>query len=419
VKEARAFRASLLFAILSLLTMRGLPKAFWLLWFGQTFNRAGVLAPAFLVLYLEGSKLTDARTTPLVVGFFGAGVVMAGLVGGLVADLIGERRTIIIAELTAVVTALLLGISSNLLSISLLALLAGVLSTADRPVAAGLIARLVPQQRFAQAYSLFLSGFNVGMAVGPVLSGLLLTFYPPGLFLLWSACSLIYAALVWILPADPARPEWRQPGTSLIRNLGRGVAEPFRSPALRGFLLLTFLLALVYLQLNSTLPLDMRLKGLRPAEIGLIFALNAVLPIALLPLVPRVVRGMRVETPLAIASVLIGIGFGMQALAHDVRAFAAALIVWTLGEILWGPTSTAFLAKEAPAGRFSVYQGAYFLAWNAAFVIGGPIGLTVANRFGYGRLWIATLILGLAAGLGFKLLGRTGSEVGWRRAVGS
>jgi hypothetical protein len=30
-----------------------LPKAFWLLWCGQTFSRIGILAPAFLVPYLE------------------------------------------------------------------------------------------------------------------------------------------------------------------------------------------------------------------------------------------------------------------------------------------------------------------------------------------------------------------------------
>lgn len=268
-----------------------LPKAFWLLWFGQTFSRLGTLAPAFLILYLKQDSIVDAHTTPLIVGLFGAGIVLSGLVGGAVADLVGARRTIVAAQPLTAVTALVLGMTTNVSAICALSLLTGFLSAVDRPAGAGLIAELVPQEQFAKAYSLYMVGFNVGMSLGPVISGVLLTWYPPALFWVWALCCAIYAALVWRLPADQVRPTGRRGGSSALRGALRGIAEPFHSPVLVAFLALTFLLACIYLQVNSALPLDMQGAGLSPGGIGFVLAVNAVLSVALLPLSPGSSRG--------------------------------------------------------------------------------------------------------------------------------
>ncbi|MFD8739487.1 MFS transporter [Streptomyces sp. NPDC059618] len=384
-----------------------LPKAFWLLWCGQTVSRLGILAPAFLILFLQQDHLADPRTTPVMVGLFGAGILASGLAGGAVADLIGPRRTIIAAQPLAAATALLFLVSTNVYVLGLLCLATGFLSAVDRPAGAGLIATIVPAEQFSKAYSLFLVGFNVGMSLSPVISGFLLAFYPPALFLVWAAGSMLYALLVWALPADEARPEQQDGNTaSALRRAARGITEPYRSPVLVAYLALVFLLACVYLQVNSALPLDMRRSGLSPGDIGIVLAINAVLSIALLPLVPRAVKKMGDETPLVLAATLMAVGFGLNALAHDIVLFTAATVVWTLGEVLWAPMSATFIAVRAPEGRVSTYQGSYFFAWNAAFVIGGPIGITVANAYGYPSLWICLLLLGLVAAAGFKSLPR-------------
>ncbi|MFJ8627667.1 MFS transporter [Kitasatospora sp. NPDC093550] len=381
-----------------------LPKAFWLLWLGQACNRIGTLAPAFLVLYLEQGELVNSRTTPVIVGLFGAGVVASGLVGGAVADAIGPRRTIIAAQPLAAATALAFLATSNELLLCLLSLLTGFLSAVDRPAGAGLIAKIVPQEDFARAYSLYMVGFNVGMSLGPVLSGVLLAACPSALFVVWAACSGLYALLVCALPADDARRPAGQDDTSVLRSAVRGVAEPFRSRVMLVFLSLTFLMACVYLQVNSTLPLGMRAEGLGPGQIGLVLAVNAVLSVVLLPLVPRVIAGMPEVVPIMLASGLVAVGFGLNVLAHGVPVFVVTTVIWTLGEVLWTTVSATFVAKRAPAGRVSTYQGSFFFAWNAAFVAGGPVGIAVATSYGYATLWLAALALGLAVTLGFRAL---------------
>jgi MFS family permease len=379
-----------------------LPKAFWFLWTGQMFSRIGTLAPAFLVLYLQQSDLAGTHTTPVIVGLFGSGVVLSGLIGGALADAFGARRTILFAQPAAVVTALLFVPATNIVAIGVLCLLAGFLSGVDRPAAAGLIAELVPRDQFSRAYSLYLVGFNIGMSLAPVFAGLLLAWHPLGLFFVWAASCVVYAALVRTLRAEAARPA-QEKGAALVKRAAAGIAEPFRTPALAAFLVLCFLLACIYLQVNSTLPLNMRDEGLSPQRIGVVLAVNAVLAIVLLPWSPRAVKELRPETPLVLAAALFAVGFGLNAFAHGIGMFVVAVFVWTAGEVLWAPMSANYLALRAPAGRTGTYQGAYFFAWNAAFVVGGPLGVTVADAYGYGALWIGTFALGGAAALGFAL----------------
>lgn len=386
-----------------------LPKAFWLLWFGQTVSRLGTLAPAFLVLYLEQDGLVAPGTTPLVVGLFGAGVVLSGLVGGALADLIGPRRTIVAAQPVAAAMALLFAVADHVVALCALSLITGFLSAVDRPAGAGLISAIVPQEQFSKAYSLFLVGFNIGMSLSPVVSGFLLEVSPGALFVVWAASSLVYAALVFAVPADPpsTRDADRPAGAAAaLKSAARGIAEPFRTPVLVGFLLLTFLLACIYLQVNSALPLDMRDSGLTAGDIGFVLAVNAVLSVLLLPLVPRLVGGMRAHVPLILAAGFMALGFGVNAFADGMVTFTLATVVWTLGEVLWAPMSATFIADRAPAGRSSTYQGSYFFAWNAAFVVGSPAGLALAHAYGYGSLWLSVLGLGLAVTLGFALLPR-------------
>ncbi|MER6084453.1 MFS transporter [Streptomyces sp. NPDC001833] len=393
-----------------------LPKAFWLLWCGQTASRLGTLAPAFLVLYLEQNGRVAPGTTPLVVALFGAGVVLSGLVGGAVADLIGPRRTIVAAQPVTAVMALLFGVADHVAALCALSLITGFLSAVDRPAGAGLISAIVPQEQFSKAYSLFLVGFNIGMSLSPVVSGFLLEVSPGALFVVWAVSSLVYAALVFAVPADPqpARDADRPAGAAAaLKSAARGIAEPFRTPVLVAFLLLTFLLACIYLQVNSALPLDMRDSGLTTGDIGFVFAVNAVLSVLLLPLVPRLVGRLRAHVPLILAAGFMALGFGANVLADGMVTFTLATVLWTLGEVLWAPMSATFIADRAPAGRTSTYQGSYFFAWNAAFVVGSPAGLAFAHAHGYGPLWLSVLGLGLAVALGFALLPRlTGFAAG-------
>ncbi|ASU78908.1 MFS transporter [Actinopolyspora erythraea] len=380
----------------------GVPGAFWLLWWGQVVNRLGMLVPAFVVLYVRQEGVVSSSLIPVMVGLFGAGVLVSSVVGGVLADVLGNRRVILGAQPVAMLTASGFVLAQQGWMVCGLALLAGFVSMVDRPASAGAIARLVPPDRFARAYGMHMVGFNVGMSVGPVVAGFVLALWPPLLFGVWASCALIYAGLVWWLPQD--EPTEAGSASSRGRDALVGLAEPFRKPGLVLFLVLTFLLGCVYLQMNSALPVDMRASGLDPTRIGMILAVNAVLAIVLVGLVPRVVGRWRDHMPLVLAAVLMAVGFGLNGPASGVGMFVTATVIWTLGEVVWAPMSAAYIASRAPEGRVATYQGSYFLAWNAAFVLGGPMGLALGQAYGFTTLWSIVLVVGLVTAAGFFVL---------------
>ncbi|PZP13000.1 MAG: MFS transporter [Brachybacterium faecium] len=381
-----------------------LPRDYWWLWVGQVLARTGTLAPAFLVLYLQLSRDANSTTTSFLVALFGAGLVAAGLLGGAIGDRIGHRKTILVAQPIAIATAVAMLYTTNLIGLGVLVFLAGFLSSVDRPAGAAIVLSLVGKKRFSGAYGLYLMGFNVGLTASPVFAGILLDLYADGLFILWAVSGLAFFGCV--LNVSPRRDT--TPESNLEKPDGipfwNSLLAPYRDPRVCFFLVLCFAVALVYLQINSTLPLHMASEGISGTTIGLIFAVNAVLSIILLPLVPGLADRLREVTPLVIAAALIAVGFGLNAFASNVPGFVVALLVWTLGEVLWAPMSAKFLTDRAPEGQVSSFQSSFFLAWNSALMVGGPIGIVVAEGLGYQFLWLLAFSVGALAVIGFILL---------------
>src|SRR5437762_2204500 len=76
--------------------MRGLPATFWYLWTGILINRAGAFAVLFLSLYLTGPRHLTPAAAGAIVGTFGIGGAVGTLLGGVLADRWGRRRTMLL-----------------------------------------------------------------------------------------------------------------------------------------------------------------------------------------------------------------------------------------------------------------------------------------------------------------------------------
>ena len=177
-----------------------------------------------------------------------------------------------------------------------------------------------------------------------------------------------------------------------------------RDRVMIGYLALSLCYCFVYLQAYTTLPLAMRLRGLSPQEYGLAMAVNGLLIIALQPLVSGWLGKHDHTTVLAGGFVIVGLGFGLTALAGSVVAYAATVVVWTLGEIVTAGLGAAIVADLAPAPMRGRYSGAYGAVWSAAYLL-GPLGGTRLLALGAPVLWVTCGLMGAGAALGLLALG--------------
>ncbi len=114
------------------------------------------------------------------------------------------------------------------------------------------------------------------------------------------------------------------------------------------------------------MPLSIRLDGLPPSVFGLVGLLNAVLVIALQPLLFGWLRTFDRIRLLAAAWLLIGTGVAMTGLADRAWAYCAATVVWSLGEVAHGMVGGVIVADLAPVAARGRYQGAFAWVWAVA-----------------------------------------------------
>ncbi|WP_282700291.1 MFS transporter [Streptomyces sp. CC219B] len=372
---------------------RPLPPVFWLLFAGTLLNRLGILVPAFLSLFLAAETGLSTGAIGVLVGLWGAGSVVGALAGGALADRVGPRAAVLVSQAVSLAASVCLVCTQRAGVLAGVVLLSGCASTLHKPAGAVVVSRELPEGVHVRAFGLLYWASNIGAAVSPAVSGVLLGWDPHWLIVLNMVTAVCYGAVALRLPglagdaAEEARP---------ARSPGPGLLAPFRSGPVARFLVLSFCLALIYLQKQSTLPLDMAAHGLAPHVYGLVASLNGLLIIVLQPFVSRAAERLGMDTQFVLAGLLVAVGFGANAVAGSAWSYGTALTVWTLGEILLVPQASAFLVRHAPPGRAGSYQGAYQFVWNLGLVVGAPLGMAVRDGYGGDTLWAGCLALGAA-----------------------
>ncbi|MGW7330776.1 MFS transporter, partial [Streptomyces sp. NPDC054840] len=379
-----------------------LPGVFWLLFTGVLLNRLGILVPSFLALFLAAESGIGPGATGILVGVWGAGSVAGSLAGGVLADRTGARGAILVSQVTAIGACAVLAAVAQPAVLGVAAFLAGCASTLHKPAGTVVVAQALPESEHVRAFGLLYWASNIGAAISPAVSGFLLSASGYWLIALNVTTALAYAGLAHRLPGPRPRAEAAPAGAADAADDGgretvRGLLAPFRNPATAWFLALSFCLAAIYLQKQSALPLDMKAHGLSSQVYGLVVSLNGFLIITGQPLVSRLTRRLAVDVQFLCAAVLVAVGFGANAVAAGPWAYAAALVVWTAGEMLLVPQASAFLVRHAPPGRAGSYQGAYGFVWNLGLVVGAPVGMAVLQTWGSAALWTGALLLGLSA----------------------
>jgi MFS family permease len=334
----------------------------------------------------------------VVVSLLGAGTLCAGPLGGFLADHLGRRRTLVFALVSGALAMLHLSVARSVGHIAGAAFLLGVFGELYRPAVSAAIADLVEEKDRVLAYGNLYWAVNLGFAVGSSMGGFLalrgwsLLFYGDAL------TTLGYAAIVfWKVP------ETRPP--RLARDGAPSLFVPLADKRFAVFVLLSGCNWMIFHQCFITLPIDLRAHGLLPQTYGVLIAENGLLIVLLQPFVSRALSRYSRPHVLALSAVLTGIGFGMTGVVHGVFGYAAAIAVWSMGEIVMAGLVPAVTADAAPAHLRGAYQGLLQAGTGAATLFAPMAGSALLETFGSRALWSSCGVLGFAVAGGYLLLG--------------
>jgi len=394
-----------------------LPRGVYILCVGTFINRAGSLVIPFLMIYLVKRLNYDDVHATRAMGVFGLGAMIAAVVGGHLADLIG-RKTVMLIGLAGSATMMIA--FSFVASYGLiLAALFGLALLADtyRPAASAMIADLVEPVRRPHAFGLMYVSVNLGFAVAPVVGGILVSYSFKLLFWLDAVTSLAYALIILVtiretLPARGGLTEVGANDTAAGETVGVGEAVRIvlRDRLFLAFCFATLLIAMVYQQATSTLPLYLQRIGIDAQHYGWIIAVNGVLIVCFQMLITSVVHDRDRFRVLAVSAFVTALGFGSFSVAKTSMHFALGVVVWTVGEMLQSPIVPSVVTDLAPLRLRARYFGLMSMCFSGGNMIAAPIGGEILFHFGGRWLWGICLGVSLASAGLYALLRRSAQD---------
>lgn len=372
-------------------TTGGLPGTFWYLWAGTLINRAGGFVIVFMTIYLTTVRDLSATQAGLVMGLWAGGGGFGTMLGGIAADRIGRKVTLLTGQVAGASVLLVMAFATGLPMIAGLAFLLGVFAESARPAFSAMLVDIVPEHDRLRAFTLNYWAVNVGFALAATLAGLAAGLDPHLLFLVDAATTFVTALIIFVKV-----PETKAVAAPLRHGEpGPGLREVFRDRVFLSFVGLNLLVAFVFMQHLTTLPIAMTRDGLSSQTYGLVIALNGVLIVCGQLFIPKLVAGRSRSHQLAAAAVIMGIGFGLTAFAATPVFYAMTVLVWTVGEMINAPANSTLVATLSPSEMRGRYQGVLSLSWSVAGFAAPMVGGWVQDHLGNSQLWLGCAVIGV------------------------
>ncbi|MEU6479154.1 MFS transporter [Streptomyces sp. NPDC047017] len=364
-----------------------LPRAFWWLWTAMLVNRLGGFVLVFLSLFVTLERGRSASFAGLVTTVYGVGGAVGG---GVLADRLGRRVTLLGSQLLTALATGAPAFAQGRVALLVTACLVGLAGNASRPVVQAVVADVVTAAARVRAFSLLYWAVNIGVAVSAALAGVLAGRGHVLLFLAEAALTVLCALTVY-LTVPETRPDPAGPASATSPAGAGGLARHRRFLA---FVAVTFVAGLLMQEVSTALPLSMARAEHTARDYGLVISLNGLLAVALQLPAGRVLSRYGPAGPLVVGALLLGGGLGLTAVAGSLTAYALTVVVWTVGEIVLAPTSTATAAELVPGHAHGRYQGVCSFAWAAAACVAPAVSGYALDTVGPTALWGASAALG-------------------------
>ena len=378
---------------------RGFSREVWILTAITFINRAGTMVLPFLSKYLKEDLGFSYSDVSWVLVSFGCGSMLGSWLGGKLSDKIGFYKIMIFSLFTS--GLMFFGLQFITSFWGLCFAMFAIMSVADmfRPamfVSLGVYAK--PENR-TRAFTLVRLAVNLGFAAGPALGGLIIMGIGyQGLF--WAdGGSCIVAILIFALLVKEKKKLVYAAG-HFVENAP--VQSVFKDKIFWVFLFVSFVTAMIFFQIFTTLPLYHSEKyGLTEFQTGLLMTLNGLLIFFLeMPIVSIYDRNKTNKLKIMLwGALMMTFSFIVLLFTGWAGVLVISIIFMTFGEMFLFPFSNSFALSRAPRGHEGRYMALFTMSFSLAHIMSAKTGLEITSRFSYQTNWIFMGSLGILAAL--------------------
>ncbi len=404
-------------------TYRKFPKGFWLLMAISFVDMLGSsLIFPFFSLYMTRKfdvGMTQVGTMFLVWALTSG--VIGNTLGGAMADRFGRKLNMTIGLLASALSALLIVLIKDLFYFYIIIAIVGIFEDIAGPARKAMIADLVPEPLWADAYGIFRIVFNLSVTIGPAIGGILAARSFEKLFFMDVVISAAAAVgVLALLPETrPALQTHRNKEERSLKETFTGYAQVLRDRPFIAFVLVSILSTLMYFNMNSSLSVYLvNHRGLTPEQFGYILSLNAGMVVLLQLFITRLTASWQPLISLALGNLLYVLGFSMYGFVDTYTWFLAAMVIITIGEMIIAPKEQALAAGFAPEHMRGRYMAVHAFVWVIPVAI-GPLGAgMIMDNLDARLVWFAAGAIGMLAVAGYVALHHKAGRVFNQKANG-
>ncbi len=384
-------------------TFHGLSKDVWMLSFVLLINRAGNMVLPFLSVYLHDKIGLSLEQVGWIMGAYGLGALVGSYTGGQLTDRFHYYPIMIFSLITSGIGYICLQFASGFYSFAFIIFMTVFFSDLFRPASMTALGSYSKQEDYTRSVSLLRLAINLGYAIGPALGGVIAyrigylpLFWIDGLTCLGAA----FLVRLYLQQKDIKKKEKKTKAALKAES-------PYRDKKYLIFIAMVTLMALVFLQVLTTLPIYFKEKfGLNEDMIGLLLAMNAIIIVVLeMPIVHKLEAKSSKIKMVQLGTILFGLAYVILLVdASWVGMAVISMILLSIGEIFAMPFSNAYCMDKTTDENRGKYMALYSMAYSLAFIVSPILGMQIASNFGFSMLWIVSGVITVITVIGLRFV---------------
>ncbi|NMB60796.1 MAG: MFS transporter [Chloroflexi bacterium] len=378
---------------------------FWTLIGAMFIDRlGGSLLYPFFSLYITEKFGVGMTEVGFIFTLHTSAMFFGNMLSGALTDKFGRKNMLLAGILLSGTSSLLMGFIPTYQTFMIFTIITGLVGNIGGPAVNAMMADILPEKQRAQGFSILRVVVNLSVSFGPMIGGLLAGYNFFYLFVADFVISMITGLIVYLkIPetkpqADENHPEAEQ---SLWGTL-TGYRHILRDTVFLGFLLLTLLTNLVYMQMNSSLSVFLRdLHGISSQKYGYILSLNAIMVVLMQFWITSRITRYKPMSMMFLGNMLYAVGFAMYGFVSSYALFLLAMAIITIGEMVSSPILQSMVAQIAPETMRGRYMAVFNLSFGTAQAIGPLAAGIIMDNYNPNWVWYAGGIICTISAMGY------------------